>query len=482
MGLGGVIYANRQKAASISLQDVDFEDTAFPLPVWVSQVETEAILGRKLAEYAGKKSVEAVVERGVSAESVVQDADGVTVTLATPSGTKEQVRTRYVVGCDGAHSVVRHAAGLSFEGDRYPQHFILCDAKVEGGNYEERSISFFMGTQRVMVLFPLKDGYVRIIGQRLDDATHEPTVEEFQAFVDEIAPEGWRVHSPAWLAHFQFHHRGVSSYRAGRLFVAGDAAHIHSPAGGQGMNTGIQDAANLGWKLAAVLGGRAVDPETLLDSYSAERKPVGDHLLHGTDRMFRFMSSMNPIFTMVRNFLVPRVAPWFFSSKERRTRGYRFMSELGIRYRLSPVVGTDEMVKGPVRGGWRAPDGVAARDGEEIWLHELCSPSKHTWLLLSGVDEGGVEESLGDETEGRLKALPGLGDAEFVRIYAKDPKPGGILDKGTLLHQRYGMVEPGYVLVRPDHYITHIGMLKNVSKFIEWYSTGRAAVMKDIVT
>ena len=170
-----------------------------------------------------------------------------------------------------------------------------------------------------MIGFPLKDGLYRLIASRpnigVDDA--EPTLEDFQTIFSKLAPGTATLRDPIWLTRFRLHHRGANKYRDGRLFVAGDAAHIHSPAGGQGMNTGIQDAINLGWKLASALHGECKDPNAILESYDIERRRVGEYLLKGTDRAFLFGTSSNPLFLFLRNSLVPWVLPWVLANRGR---------------------------------------------------------------------------------------------------------------------------------------------------------------------
>jgi hypothetical protein len=220
----------------------------------------------------------------------------------------------------------------------------------------------------------------------------------------------------AWKARFRLHHRGVSRYRAGRLFVAGDAAHIHSPAGGQGMNTGIQDAINLGWKLALVAEGHA--PPSLLDSYDEERRPVGQRLLQFTDRLFSMATSSNPLVIWARNRLVPVFAPLMLRTPARRKLAFRFISELGITYAGSSLVGDC---------GERAPDAIVA-NGNHL-VDEFKHPRHHLVVFGSGADF--------------LRAA--------LARYA--PHLDGVLVDDATARKRYRVPGDGWVLVRPDQYI-----------------------------
>lgn len=323
----------------------------------------------------------------------------------------------------------------------------------------------------MMIVFPLGDGIVRIMGERAadDTNTNEPDLAEFQRYIDEMLPGGNnKLSNPVWLAQFRFHCRSIDKYRQGRLFVAGDAAHIHSPAGGQGMNTGIQDAINLGWKLGKVL--RREEDDVFLDTYNEERHPVGQHLLKGTDSIFSFATrSQNSLWLWVRNALLPYVAPLMTRSRERRTQTFRWISELGIKYRRSSLVGTSPGFDGPVKGGWRAPDGkMEDPDGSTAWLLETCSPRSHTVILFSGLGEACTDEDELEKIFNKFKASKKFGSVGMVRI--RDPSADGKVgyaDVDSQLHQRYGMkAGGGFVVVRPDLYIEYIGSLDSADSFL----------------
>src|SRR5262249_21494759 len=215
------------------------------------------------------------------------------------------------------------------------------------------------------------------------------SLTELQKVVDGATGRVVRLRDPAWLTHFRLHHRQAARYRNGRVFLAGDAGHIHSPVGGQGMNTGIQDAWNLGWKLAFVLSG-AAHPK-LLESYEAERWPVGRALLQYTDRIFSvFVRSLsrNPFVVWLRRSVVSRALPGILNSKRLGSFAFYFVSEFSIHYRKSSLVieGEPRLRSGP-RAGDRLPDFKLTRDGQSTYLQrELSGPSFH--LLLCGRSEG----------------------------------------------------------------------------------------------
>src|SRR5690348_15462761 len=207
--------------------------------------------------------------------------------VATMTGGRT-VSAAYVVGCDGMHSAVRTAAGIPFEGGSYPQSFVLADAEADG--LETGAVHGFLSGSGLLFFFPLGTPATwRLLAMRPSTEDVPPgtpvTLEDVQALADTYTGHSVRLRDPVWMTNFRLHHRAATHYRSGRAFLAGDAAHVHSPAGGQGMNTGIQDAVNLGWKLASVV--RGLTDESVLDTYEPERAPVGRMVVRFTDRIFR---------------------------------------------------------------------------------------------------------------------------------------------------------------------------------------------------
>lgn len=303
------------------LVDLGFGDlpTAFPFVLCVPQADTEQVLAAHVEAAGGE------VLRGVELVSFTADDDGVDVVLST--GT---VRARWLVGCDGAHSAVRHGLGLAFVGKAYTQRLVLGDVRWDA-DLPRDVLTTFLGRE-FLGCFPLPDGRWRFIAVRdPDDDGEEATLEGLQALVDTRTHVGGRLSDPTWVAPFRIHSRQVERYRVGRVLLAGDAAHIHSPVGGQGMNTGIQDAHNLGWKLALVLAGA---PEALLDSYEAERHPVAALVLKATGRATDLGTTRSRVLRAVRD----RVAPALAGLSLVRDNVTMAVSELAVRYLHSPIV------------------------------------------------------------------------------------------------------------------------------------------------
>ncbi|KAI1339647.1 FAD binding domain-containing protein [Xylariaceae sp. FL0016] len=452
------VCVNGTEYARIDSSSVHMPGTAFPSTMVISQVETEKHLETALAKRGVK------IEMGVQVESITQDSEGVTVKMTSPNGV-ETVRVRYVAGADGAHSCVRHAAkNLTFEGEAYQQEFILADTHIK--SQQPPNTAFMCLGKGVMVVLPIARDRVRLVVSRPGHGViQEPELKDFEEFMQEVFPGGGSLYDPLWITRFHLHHRGVNNYRDGRLFVAGDAAHIHSPAGGQGMNTGISDSINLGWKLAAVLRGEK--PNSFLDSYNNERHPVGEHLLKTSDKTFNYVASTNPIYLFFRNLILPWVLPWLTSSPQRVNTYMSTISQLRVRYRRSDIVGTASGFDGPVKGGWRAPDGKIKTPNGEKWLQELFSPGSHHVLLFSGVGSDSASE--GDLHRAESSFLEMAKTAVKVHTIFGDEHSGhaGYVDVGAL-HQAYGFNKAGYVLVRPDIYIAHIGYLPSLSEAQEY--------------
>jgi len=259
----------------------------------IPQYATERILLERLRELGGD------VRRPWVAEEAGQDADGAWIRVTGPDGARQTIRARYVIGADGMHSKVREGAGIGFTGGQYEQSFVLADVRIdwELGHDE---VFLFLSPDGLVVVAPLPGGRHRVVAT-VDEAPEHPTLADVQTILDARGPHATpaRAGELVWSTRFRVHHRVADRYRSGQILLAGDAAHVHSPAGGQGMNTGIQDAVALGHALVATLGDGASD--SALDSYAATRRPVAARVVAFTDRMTRMATLRSRRARAVRN-------------------------------------------------------------------------------------------------------------------------------------------------------------------------------------
>ena len=244
-----LVHAGR-KTVPIPMFDLGFADTPYPFLLFLSQAHTEQVLTDHLSSHGVE------VERGVELTGLNQDAGIVHTTVRHRGGQVEHMQVPYVVGCDGGRSTVRELAGIAFEGSSYPQTFVLADVDADG--LDTGTAHVFVSPNGMLFFFPLVSPAAwRVLAMRpLADpgaSASSVTLQDVQTLADRYTNGVVRLRDPVWMTNFRLHHRAAAQYRAQRIFLAGDAAHIHSPAGAQGMNTGIQDAVNLAWKLAHTL-------------------------------------------------------------------------------------------------------------------------------------------------------------------------------------------------------------------------------------
>src|ERR1700754_115896 len=386
--LGQLVYVNGEQVAKVEFTlppEVPYGFVSLP------QYETERLLEQRYNELGGH------VERGVELVRYEQDAEGVSVKLRGPDG-ESQLRAGYLIGADGAHSTVRKGLGVKFEGDAFPEQYMLGDVEVDwqqpsGFAIRAQHIADGGGVDDLLVAIPLpgrrryrmsmlvpeelsaqengstlsRDGDDKAVEHGMS-AGPRPELRHIQAVLDRLAPEPTRASHLRWSSVFRISHRIVDAYGRGRVFVAGDAAHIHPPTGAQGMNTGIQDAVAIAWRLALAVHGDAADG--LLDSYDAERRPVGEDVVGRTVRHARSGYEADDPQPVLRR-----------------------EAQLLVAYPDSPIVGegsgAEELKGGPAPGS-RAPDCRGLRRPAvafPIRLYDLLDGRRHTLLLYADAAE-----------------------------------------------------------------------------------------------
>src|SRR5579864_4966876 len=354
---------------SLGALDMTLNASRFKFLLDVPQHETERVLRAHLARLGG------TVEQCTELLSLSCVDDRVYARVQRAEDALEEIEAEYVVGCDGAHSRVRYDLGLSFDGHAYDEDWLLADVRMDWRRSEDEVHALFRSEGAPMICFPLGDHVWRVVLPYSGDRQRQaPTLAEIQELVDRRAPERVVLSDPVWLANFRCQRRSTNVYRRGRVLLAGDAVHVHSPAGGQGMNTGIMDAHNLAWKLALVASGRA--PEALLDSYGAERGPVAADVLALTHALVKLGTVANPGPRAVRNTVVPLAG--HLASVQRRA--VRRISHVHVAYPSSPLTRPDRNRAG-VRPGERVPDLEVTADGRPARLYEVLRRGRHVLLM-----------------------------------------------------------------------------------------------------
>jgi len=429
-GNGADIWAEGRRLARIPLGQAGDAVTPYPYILILGQDDNERILGDHLRELGND------VQWKTELVALESSPDGVAATLRQPDGSSEVRRAKYVAGCDGARSAVRHLNGIDFPGAPYEHVFFVADVEATGTMMPD-DVNVYLWRAGFHLFFPMRGvDHWRIVGI-VPAALRERTDVAFEDVAPSLHGEagiGLTIRSCSWFSTYRIHHRAASRFRAGRCFVLGDAAHIHSPVGAQGMNTGLQDAYNLGWKLALVVQGRA--SPALLDTYEAERLPVARRLLETTDRAFRIVVADNPLAGMMRTKVLARMAAFAMARPAVQRVAFRAVSQTGIHYRNGPLA----VVDGPLsddapRAGDRFPwlRVALGRDGTVTDLFERVDDTRWT-LVLAGQD-----------------AVPKIpwpdGNLDVIVI------PAGAGNDAELA--RAHVPRPSYWLLRPDG---HVGL------------------------
>lgn len=338
------LWVGGRRAAHLELGALGEGVSPYPYALTYAQDAHERMLVDQLA------SLDVQVERSTELVGFDQDDDGVHATIRCPDGAEERLDAPYIAGCDGAHSAVRTTLGIGFPGSTYSGVFYVADAQARGpaANGE---IHVDIEDAEFVAVFPLKgEGRLRLIGPLADDPAAERTVTFEDVSPRAVQHLDLEVKQVNWFSTYRVHHRVASRFRVGRAFLLGDAAHIHSPVGGQGMNTGIGDAVNLAWKLAAVLRDGYAD--WILSTYEPERIAFARRLVATTDRVFTIITKPGGLARFVRTRLVPLVAPIFTRLPGVRPFLFRTVSQTALAYRDSAL---SEGKAGSVSAGDRLP-------------------------------------------------------------------------------------------------------------------------------
>jgi 2-polyprenyl-6-methoxyphenol hydroxylase-like FAD-dependent oxidoreductase len=421
------MHAGKHSTARIELGAID---SSFPYSITIAQTETERILTEALAGHGVS------VERGMTLTGLEQDETGVRATLSYADGNSEEVAGAWLVGTDGARSEARRLVGSALAGSFKGERFLMGDVHAAHDFDQHTMYTFFSPHDGPLMVFPMKGDRARLIAQIPTTAEGSATQEWLQQVADDRSGERIKIHDSLWLTTFEIHHAQVPQYRYGRVFLAGDAAHIHSPAGGQGMNTGMQDAFNLGWKLAAASSGTA--GSALLDSYNAERHPVGAKVIEFATDLMRIATLSNPVAQKVRNgamHALTVLAPVRQAMADKT-------EETALSYRDSPLV-VASTGHAQIASGDHLPDTIP--ELRTALAHE----SGH--VLLTVAPEHGVP-AIESSARQILVTTTAIASTQIGYDIA-------LCDLAGAAASRYGLPHGGRIMIRPDGYIAAIAAL-----------------------
>ncbi|HVE61942.1 MAG TPA: FAD-dependent monooxygenase, partial [Chitinophagaceae bacterium] len=364
--------------------------------------------------------------------SIVQEEDKVVVVVRNGDETID-IEPDYVIAADGSKSDVRESMEIPFLGGTYENIFFVADTALQT-DWDHEALTVYLSKQTFLGLFPMQgNNRFRVIGILPQEYQNEnpESFEEITPFIQKQVTAKLKFSDTAWFSIYRLHHRWIENFRDRRIFFAGDAAHIHSPAGGQGMNTGIQDAYNLVWKLAFTINGNG--SSKLLDTYNLERLPFARQLVQSTDRAFDMATSGKWYHKIFRLQIVPLLLPFLFKFKKYRLRGFRTVSQIGIKYISSDLTVNRVVQVLKIKAGDRFPY-LTTQDGNNVY-DLMREPVFHAVVICLGGENKLIEEIMELEKE-----LPGV-------LKVVD------LCKEKKMIQKLKIKKDTVILVRPDHYI-----------------------------
>jgi len=456
---GHELHGANQSSNGERFLHVRFEnevDSPYPFAVSLEQFNTEAILERHLTRLGCR------VERATELIEMIDRLDGMEATLHRADGSEEVVDAPWLVACDGAHSQVRHLNHQHFPGESDPRQYAVGDVVLDDEQLARDEVHAFLTDRGTLFVFPIPRGRHLVIGDLREPCSAEaPCLDEIQALMAERGPRAIRLSDPHWLSYFHINYRVTRHYRRGRTLLAGDAAHVHSPFGGQGMNTGIQDAYNLGWKLALVARGLA--RQSLLDTYERERRAVAEDVIKLTRKMTEHLELFRDLPPAQRERLYTHA---FVPEAERRRAAHQ-REELDLDYRKSPICCQHHPRSAPPNFADGPHSGAQARDagplevgGRTVTLFDLLRGPRHSLLLFAdGASTGRRGAALTSFTCSVATSY-----ADLIDIYVVRCSDGGsgtdklhgvtvVGDPHQALQRRYGASSGCAYLIRPDGYV-----------------------------
>jgi 2-polyprenyl-6-methoxyphenol hydroxylase-like FAD-dependent oxidoreductase len=447
---GGNMWANGRWTARIPVGDIGESLSPFPFVLMLGQDDNELIMGEKLREYG------IAVEWNTELTAIEQHPDHVDVTLKLPDGSTRKIGAAWVAGCDGSRSPVRELSGIKFPGEPYEHTFFVADTEATG-SMKPGELNVYLWKDGFHLFFPMrgKDGW-RVIGilpkhlRQRDDLTFEEVVPAIQ----QEAGTNLSFKACHWFSTYRIYHRAAERFRDRRCFLLGDAAHIHSPAGAQGMNTGLQDAYNLAWKLALVVQGRA--GAALLDTYEQERIPVAKRLLETTDRAFQLIVADGWLGSFFRTRILASVAARAMKFERVRKLAFRTIAQIGISY---PGSSMSQELPG-------LPKDAPAAGDRFPWMRLKLEPNSQTVDLFEHLDDTKVNLLVIGQSPIAPQTFDDFGG--LVRIHTVPADPANAAELA-----RANVPQPSFYLLRPDGHVGLCGVHVEVTD-IRRYLTEQA--------
>jgi 2-polyprenyl-6-methoxyphenol hydroxylase-like FAD-dependent oxidoreductase len=427
--VGANMWAQGRRAARIPVGDIGRDLSPYPFLLILGQDDNERLLGEALRRSG------MTVQWNTELIGLVQEGDRVTTQLKQPDGTIREVTAAWVAGCDGARSAVRELSGIRFEGAPYEEVFFVADTEMTGPMVPDE-LNVYLWPKGFHLFFPMRGvDHWRVVGivppalRGRDDLT----LDDVTPSIRKEAGSGLAFQRCSWFSTYRIHHRRAERFRDRRCFLLGDAAHIHSPVGAQGMNTGLQDAYNLGWKLALVASEGA--DARLLDSYEEERIPVAQRLLSTTDRAFSLVVSNARLAGLLRTRVVPKIMALAMRLETVRRLAFRTISQIGIHYRNSAL---SETLPGTPDAGPRAGDRFP-------WLRPTLSANNPPGDLYRKLDDRRFTLIVIGQPA-PPGGFAGLGDLLSILVIPSDPA-------NTRELARVQIPRTAFYLLRPDGHI-----------------------------
>ena len=444
-GYGANMWAGGRLKARIPLNEMGKELSPFPYVLMLGQDDNERIMGDHLAQLGLS------VQWNTELTALDQQADHVVATIKDPDGSTRRITATYVAGCDGSRSAVRELNGIAFPGAPYEHAFFVADTEAVGPMVPDE-LNVFLWRSGFHLYFPMRGrDQWRVIGilPKHLFGKDDVTLDDLIPTLLQVGAAGLSFKACHWFSTYRIHHRCTERFRDRRCFVLGDAAHVHSPMGGQGMNTGLQDAYNLAWKLALVLSNRA--DEALLDTYEAERRPFAQKLLATTDRAFRIVVSENWFAGMLRTHIVPSVAAIAMKRTQVKKAAFLTLSQIGIRYRdssLSQTLGV--LPESAPHAGDRFP-----------WLRLKFHAQGPCEDLFQRLDDTCFNLLMIGQPTSFAASLQ-FGDMLQVHTVPSNSENDIVLSAASIAY-------PSYYLLRPDGYIGLAGKTFEEANFRQWF-------------